>query len=96
LNNSLGEEPPAPVKEQLQLYEQLKASSSPEEMAIILDQILAIAEKEFYMMGICRNRNFYALVKNNFYNVPRTMPKSYFYPTPAPTNPCQYFINNTS
>jgi len=54
---------------------------------------MTIAEEEFYSMGICRNRNGYMVVKSYFHNVPQTMPKSYVYPTPAPTNPCQYYID---
>ncbi len=92
-NNSLGEEPPMYVKEQFQLYEQLKAASEPGDRLQILDQILEIAEEQFYMMGICLNVDGYMLVKSNFHNVPLIMPKSYAYPTPAPTNPCQYFID---
>ncbi len=87
-----GEEPPAPVKEQFQLYERIKASVDPHETERLMGEILAIAEEEFYVMGICRPEDFYMLVKLNFHNVPRTMPKSFSYPTPAPTNPCQYFI----
>ena len=77
----------------MQLYEQVNATTDPDEIARLMGQILAIAEEEFYVMGICRNEDFYVLVKTNFHNVPRTMPKSFSYPTPAPTNPCQYYIN---
>jgi peptide/nickel transport system substrate-binding protein len=31
-------------------------------------------------------------VKNNFHNVPKSMPGSWLYPNPAPTNTVQYFI----
>ena len=92
-DHSLGEEPPAPVKEQMQLYEQIKASTDPDEIERWMSEILAITEEEFYVMGICKPEDFYVLVKSNFHNVPRTMPKSFSYPTPAPTNPCQYFID---
>ncbi len=92
-NHSLGEEPPAAVKSQLQLYEQIKASADPDQISSLMGQILAIAEEQFYVMGICKPEDFYILVKSNFHNVPGTMPKSFSYPTPAPTNPCQYFID---
>jgi peptide/nickel transport system substrate-binding protein len=91
-DHSLGEEPPAPVKEQMQLYEQIKGSTNPDEIERWMGEILVIAEEEFYVMGICKPENFYVLVRSNIHNVPRTMPKSFSYPTPAPTNPCQYFI----
>jgi len=92
-DNSLGEEPPESVKEQLDLFNKIKGSTDIEEIEGLMNQILAIAEEEFYVMGICENQDFYALVKTNFHNVPLVMPKSFAYPTPAPTNPCQYFID---
>jgi len=91
--NSLGEEPPAPVKAQMRLYDQIKMTIHQDDVVELMDQILTIAEEEFYVMGICGNEEFYMLVRSNFHNVPRTMPKSFSYPTPAPTNPCQYFID---
>ncbi len=92
-DNSMGEEPPASVKEQMQLYNQLKASNSFSAIGEVIDQMLATAEEEFYVMGVCLNPDSFLLVKNNFHNVPPTMPRSWTYPTPAPTNPCQYYIN---
>jgi peptide/nickel transport system substrate-binding protein len=91
-DHSLGEEPPAPVKEQMLLYEQIKGSTDPEAIERLMSGILTIAEEEFYVMGICEAEDFYMLVRLNFHNVPRTMPKSFTFPTPAPSNPCQYFI----
>jgi len=92
-NNSLGEEPPAPALEQLELFDQIRFANNSDAIVSILNQIMTIAEEEFYSMGICRNRNGYMVVKSYFHNVPQTMPKSYTYPTPAPTNPCQYYID---
>jgi peptide/nickel transport system substrate-binding protein len=97
-NSSLGEEPPLQIKEQFQLYSQLRTKSTSADIVALMNQILAIAEEEFYIMGICLSVDGYMLVKSNFHNVPNFMPKSTIYPTPAPTNPCQYFIepNNSS
>ena len=92
-NNSLGNEPPDWAKNQMNLFEQMKGATDSDEMVSILNQIMTIAEEEFPLMGICRNRNGYALVRSNFHNVPQVMPKSYTYPTPAPTNPCQYYMD---
>ncbi|MFH2040756.1 MAG: ABC transporter substrate-binding protein [Chloroflexota bacterium] len=92
-DHSLGEEPPEPVKEQMQLYDQIKSSTDPDEIKNLMGQILTIAEDNFFVMGISKPEEFYLLVKTNFLNVPWAMPKSFSYPTPAPTNPCQYFID---
>jgi peptide/nickel transport system substrate-binding protein len=55
-------------------------------------QILDIAADQFYFMGISTEAAGYGVVRNNFHNVPATMPESWQYPTPAPTNPEQYFL----
>ena len=92
-DHSLGEEPPASVREQMGLYDQIKTSTDPDEIEALMGEILAIAEEQFYVMGISENENFYMLVKSNFHNVPPAMPKYSSYPSPAPTNTCQYFID---
>ena len=92
-DNSLGEEPPAPVKAQMQLYDQLNACIESACIEGLIDPILTIAEEEFYVMGICLAPDEYMLVQTNFHNVPYVMPRSWTWPTPAPTNPCQYFID---
>ena len=92
-DSSQGEEPPAHVKLQQQLYDQIRGCAEPECMELLIEQILAIAEEQFYVMGISLAPNQYMLVRSDFHNVPRTMPYSWAWPTPAPTNPCQYFID---
>ena len=34
----------------------------------------------------------YGIVRNNFRNVPSIIPGAWSYPSPAPVNPCQFFI----
>lgn len=86
------EEPPEPVKKQMELYDQLKATGDPDKQAELMKQILEIAADQFYVIGISLPPNGYGIVKNNFHNVPASMPGAWLYPNPAPTNPCQYFI----
>jgi peptide/nickel transport system substrate-binding protein len=86
------EEPPAPVKEQMELYNQIKATGDQAEQVELMKQILAIAKDQFYVIGISSEAPGYGIVKNNFHNVPESMPSSWQYPTPAPTNPEQYYI----
>jgi len=85
------EEPPAEVKKQMELYQQLKASAKPEEQTKLMKQILEIARDNFYVMGISLPSNGYGIVKNDFHNVPATMFNAYLYPHPGPTNPPQYY-----
>jgi len=63
-----------------------------EEQEEIMKQVLEIAEEQFWVMGISLPTNGFGIVKNNFHNVPPVMPGAWSYPTPAPTNPEQYFI----
>ena len=88
------EEPPAPVKEQLELYETLTRTPGAEEQAEYMNQILEIAADQFYVMGVSLPAPGYGIVKNNFHNVPESMPDAYLYPTPAPTDTSQYFISD--
>jgi peptide/nickel transport system substrate-binding protein len=87
------EEPPAPVKQQMQLYQQLNATGDEAKQIDLMKQILQIAADQFYCIGISLPANGYGIVKNNFHNVPKSLPNAGLpYPNPAPTNPCQYFI----
>ena len=86
------EEPPAPVKQQMDLYRQLNGTGDPAKQRDIMMQILKIAADQFYVFGISTPTNGYGVVKNNFHNVPKSMIAAWLWPTPAPTNCCQYYI----
>ena len=86
------EEPPAPVKQQMQLYEQIKATGDEQKQQELMKQLLDISADQFFAIGISLPANTWGLVKNNFHNVPNSMPDAYLYPAPAPTDPPQYFI----
>lgn len=86
------EEPPAIVQKQMDLYGELQASGDPEEQVRLMNEILEIAADEFWTMGIAWQGPGYGVKKTNFHNVPASMPASWIYPTPGPTNPEQYYI----
>lgn len=88
------EEPPEPTMQQMDLYNQLKSTADPAQQNELMMQILEIAADQFYVIGISLPVGGYGIVKNNFHNVPESMPGSWLYPNPAPTNPCQYFIES--
>ena len=85
------EEPPAATQRQMDLYRKLVASP-PEQQGELMRQILDIAAEEFYVIGISLPTPGFGIVKNTFHNVPASMPGAWIYPTPAPTNPEQFFI----
>lgn len=87
-----GEEPPAPARRQMELYEQLEAEIEQDVRVHIFTEILRIAREEFWVMGIAAPAESYAVVTNSLRNVPDGMPDSYLYNSPGPTNPEQYFF----
>ena len=87
------EEPPAEVKRQMELYNQLNRTGDPEEQRELMNQILEIAADQFYHLGTTTQGEGYGIVKNNMCNVPETMFNSWPYPTPAPLNPSQFFFS---
>ena len=87
------EEPPAAVKEQMALYDQLKGTADTDEQKALMRQILERAVDQFYVIGITTEPEGYGVVENSLKNVPETMPWSYVYPHPAPTNPEQYYYS---
>lgn len=86
------EEPPAEVQRQMELYDQIKATGDQDLQVELMKEIIEIAKEQFYMIGLSSSPPGYGIVKNNFHNVPMSMPGSWQYPTPAPTNPEQYWI----
>ena len=91
--NPLAEEPPKIVQEQMGLYDSLRTTSDQSKQNVFMAEILEISAEHFYVIGIALSGRGFGLVKNNFHNVPAEMPRSWTYPSPAPTNPVQYFID---
>ena len=78
--------------EQIRLYGELQASADADEQVRLMNELLEIAAEEFWTMGVAWQASGYGVKKKNFHNVPASMPASWIYPTPAPTNPEQYFM----
>lgn len=94
-NNPEGDgavEPPAEVKEQLELFKQLQLTADPDEQTALMVQILDIAAEMFYGIGIALPASGYTIKTNRLQNVPDVIMDAWLYPTPAPTNTEQYFI----
>jgi peptide/nickel transport system substrate-binding protein len=88
-----GVEPPAKVKEQFALYEQIVGSADIKQQIALMKKILAIFSDEFYVIGVCWAGDGYGIVKNNMKNTPVSCPNDYTYPSWAPTNPEQYYFS---
>ncbi|MEJ7838282.1 MAG: hypothetical protein WKF81_05655, partial [Thermomicrobiales bacterium] len=86
------EEPPEYAQQQMALYDELRESPDADRQNELFAQILEIAQQQFYAMGIVLPINGYAIVKNNFMNVPDIFDEAYVFMTPGPTNPQQYYF----
>jgi ABC-type transport system substrate-binding protein len=89
-----GEEPPAPARRQMELYDQVVATADKDQQRTLFAQILQIAKEEFWAIGTVLPANGYGIVSDRFHNVPARMVDAFVYPTPGPTNPEQYFISD--
>ena len=85
------EEPPKAAQRQMRLYDQLTLVTDTAQRTALMGEILQIAADEFYVLGISLPVDGYGVVRNDFRNVPKSMPGSYLYPNPAPCNPEQFF-----
>ncbi len=86
------EEPVDAAKQQMALYDQLKATADLDKQNELMGEILQIAADQFWAMGIVLPSPGYGIQKNNFFNVPQSYPNAWLYPHPGPTNPFQYYI----
>lgn len=87
-----GEEPPPPVRRQMELYDQLKSSGDADEQTRLMTEIMDIGREEFYLIGVVRESDKYFIASNAIHNIPDTMIQGWYYPTPGPTRPEQYFV----
>jgi peptide/nickel transport system substrate-binding protein len=89
------EEPSNPnAMRQIELFEQIKQTANQDEQNRLMNEILDIAAEEFWVIGISTPQPSFGIVKNNFFNVPETMPLAWEWPTPAPANPFTFFFGS--
>lgn len=86
------EVPPAQVRRQLALYDELKAEPDPDRQDALMSDILEITKDQFYTIGISLPITGYGLVSNRMRNVPDSVLGSWLYFSPAPVNPQQFWI----
>ena len=86
-----GEEPPEAVKRQFELYEIVKSNPNLEEQIAAMKEIYAIATDLFLCIGICTMLDTYAICRDDLMNVPLSIPGAWPWPTPAPSDPFQWF-----
>jgi peptide/nickel transport system substrate-binding protein len=91
-SSPLAEEPPAEVKQQMKLYDDIRATSDDQKQQDLLKQILDIQADLFPTIGTAFDANFFGISVDGLKNTPKTLPSSYDYPTPAPANPATWYF----
>lgn len=85
-------EPPEAVKRAMALYDEILVTADDDEQLALMTEILDIAAEEFYVIGTVLEPNAFGIVTNRMRNVPKVIPNSWIYPTPAPYNPEQFWV----
>ena len=86
-----GEEPPAIVQKQMDLYREIKKYSDPDKQNALMKELLDIAADQFYVIGVSTPGPLYSVVKNNLHNV-YARPFSWPYPSPVASTTEQYYF----
>ncbi len=85
-----GEEPPADIKEMMQTFNEILSTVSPERRKELFARILAMNEKNLYVIGLVHDPPDYYVVSKNMINVAKKDFQSWIYPNPGPINPEQF------
>lgn len=91
-SDELAEEPPEAVRKAMEIYREIGLTGDDDEQVRLMMQILDIAADEFYAIGTVLEPNAFGIVTNRMRNTPKVVPNSWIYPTPAPSNPEQFWI----
>ncbi len=88
-----GEEPPAEVKHQLELYDELLLTPALEDRQALWNEIMDIQAENLYHMGICDRAAVPCTVSNRMHNVPETgWNIAWEAGNVGSTNTCQWYI----
>jgi peptide/nickel transport system substrate-binding protein len=86
------EEPPAPVKKQMELFNQVKATTDPATRVELMKQLLKITAEQFYSIGLVQPSLDYGIINKQLRNVPKVQIISTQYAHPGAANPEQFFF----
>jgi len=86
------EEPPAEVKKQMALYDQIKGTVDEAKQTQYMKEIIEIAADQFYCFGIVLPPTGYGLHKANLKNVPTKRFAAWLFQDPGVTNTSTYFF----
>jgi len=89
-----GEEPPAEIKEVMDLYDQYKVTTDPAAQIEIGKQIVRIASTRLFVLGTVGLVPTPVVVKNNFMNVPDTHTADWIIMTPGTLDPAHFYFSD--
>ena len=85
------EEPPAAVKQQIALYEEIFATIDIPKRLELMKQLLKISTDEFYTIGVMQPTADYGIINKLMKNVPPVLLASTEYTHPGAANPEQFY-----
>lgn len=88
------EEPPENIKQQMALFDQVKAATDPAQRIALFKELLVINKELFPAIGISLPAPGYGIKKTNFHNVPTPMGGSSPFPYPGTGNSEQYYLGD--
>jgi peptide/nickel transport system substrate-binding protein len=88
----IAEEPADWAKQQMELYNQLRAEGDPAKRMDLMKQILTLGQENFPVIGVSLPGDAYYIAKNDMRNIPDTLFQAYLFPTPAPYDPFQWYF----
>lgn len=88
----IAEEPADWAKQQMDLYNQLRAEGDPAKRMDLMKQILTLGQENFPVIGVSLPGDAYYIAKNDMRNIPDTLFQAYLFPTPAPYDPFQWYF----
>lgn len=89
-----GEEPPAEIKEVMDLYDQYKVTTDAAQQVEIGKQIVRIASTKLFVIGTVGMVPTPVVVKNNFMNVPDTHTADWIIMTPGTLDPAHFYFSD--
>ncbi len=89
-----GEEPPAEIKELMDIYNQILKTVPEEKKKELFGKIIAANKKNLWVIGLVHDPPDYYVVAKNMFNVPKKDFQSWMYPNPGPANPEQFFYDS--
>ena len=85
-----GEEPPAEIKELMDIYDEILRTVSPERQKELFAKIIAANERNLWVIGLVQDPPDYYVVSKKMFNLPQKDLQSWIYPNPGPIHPEQF------